>query len=117
MGHDREGSRSRGSDLSGADLSLVTSYAAIADWDDLETIDLSFAMLGSDGIDYLTDNLARLNDLTVSQEQWNGFSVTVQDNLNIWDAMGGNTLAIVVPEPSCLALALLGLGAARRRRR
>ena len=106
--------------LRGADLSRVTNYELMATWDDLETIDLSFASLGSDRIDYLTGNIAGLNDLTISRDQWDDFSPTIQNNLNAWNAMAGNTLAIVVPEPNSFALATLALGAmlgTRRRQR
>ena len=76
-------------------------------------------MLGSNEIDYFTDNLDGLNELTISFDQWADFSGATQDALNTWDTMAGNTLS-VVPEPNCLTLALFGLGAVlgvRRRRR
>ena len=79
-------------DLSRADLSLVTGYSAMRYWYDLETIDLSFATLGSNDIDYLTDNLAGLNDLTISFGQWKDLSGTTQDALSAWDASRANTL-------------------------
>ena len=105
-------------EMDSADLSGVTNLANMYSMDDLVTLTMPYATVGDVNlIDDLSANLDSLDNLTLSDTQWDAMNPATQANLTAWDAEIGNTLT-VIPEPVTLSLlALASLTVLHKRRK
>ena len=93
-------------DMSSVDFGPISDLSKMYTMDDLEEL----LLVGATNIDgtqlsLLPAELDSLAFLDVTGP-WNTFDSLTQNSLNAWDAVDGNTL--VIPEPTTLALLLIG---------